>query len=144
MTESLKLLKNALHLLDARQQLRRSGHRRARLLVAGDKQLQLRGPAAHQLRAGVVYPCCCSSSAPRENVIIVINLRGCQHCQPSVATPVSAQDCAVKMRAVKMFLHLVLMGKCLHILLSTPLSIYLIEIWASGRYTGRRGQEDVY
>ena len=46
MTESLKLLKKALHLLDARQQLRRSGHRRPRLLVAGDKQLQLRGPAA--------------------------------------------------------------------------------------------------
>ena len=49
----------------------------------------------------------------------------------------------MKMRAVKMFLHLVLMGKCLHILLSTPLSIYLIEIWASGHYTGRHGQEDV-
>ena len=43
-----------------------------------------------------------------------------------------------------MFLHLVLMGKCLHILLSTPLSIYLIEIWASGHYTDRHGQEDVY
>ena len=141
MTESLKLLKNALHLLDARQQLRRSGHRRARLLVAGDKQLQLRGPAAvASCGPGLFTP----AAAPRENVIIVINLRGCQHCQPSVATPVSAQDCAVKMRAVKMFLHLVLMGKCLHILLSTPLSIYLIEIWASGHYTGRHGQEDVH
>ena len=111
--------------------MRRSGHRRPRLLVAGDKQLQLRGPAAGpSCGPGLFTP----AAAPRENVIIVINLRGCQQCQPSVATPVSAQLCAVKMSAVKMFLHLVLMGKCLHILLSTPLSIYLIEIWASGHY----------
>ena len=121
----MKLLKNALHLLDARQQLRLSGHRRPRLLVAGDKQLQLRGPAAGpSCGPGLFTP----AAAPRENVIIVINLRGCQQCQPSVATPVSAKLCAVKMGAVKMFLHLVLMGKCLHILLSTPLFIYFIEI----------------